>query len=43
MLQELFVHVVFLHITQLECGHAINSRHQSKSQGPQDHHVCGVQ
>jgi len=37
-----FVHVVFLHIAQLECGHGINSHNTRKGQGSQNHHVCGV-
>ena len=36
------VHVVFLHIPQLECGHGINSHYQGKGQGSQDNHGCGV-
>jgi len=36
------VHVVFLHIPQLECGHGINSHNTRKGQGSQDHHGCGV-
>ena len=42
MLQQLFLRVVFIHIPQLECADAINSRHQGKGQGPQDHNVCRV-
>jgi hypothetical protein len=36
------VHVVFLHIPQLEFGHGINSHYQGKGQGSQNHHVCRV-
>ena len=42
MLQQLFLCVVFIHKAQLECADAINSRHQGKGQGSQDHHGCGV-
>lgn len=36
------IHVVFIHIPQLECAHGINSHYQGEGQGSQDHHGCGV-